>query len=125
MAPKRCGFVRGKEVVPIDEAVLKVRAAADVRDAMDPDFILIARTDARGALGGGLEDTIRRGKAYRDAGADMIYAEALQSEEEIRQVSKAVGQPFMCTFHDLSPSLEEMRSWGISMTGGVRCCVSA
>lgn len=118
VAPKRCGFVRGKEVVSIEEAVMKFRAAADVRDALDRDFVIIARTDARGAAGGGLDDAIRRGKAYREAGADMVYVEALQSEEEIRQAAKAIGQPFMCTFHGLSPSLQQMQDWGLSMTGG-------
>jgi 2-methylisocitrate lyase-like PEP mutase family enzyme len=118
VAPKRCGFVRGKEIIPLEEAVLKYRAAADVRDALDPDFVIIARTDARGAVGGGIEEAIRRGKAYREAGADMIYVEALQSEEEIRTVARAVGQPFTCTFHGPAPSLEQLQAWGVSMTGG-------
>lgn len=72
-APKRCGHLAGKYVIPLDEAVGKIRAA--VRAKSDPDFFLIARTDARGAVGGSLEEAIRRGRAYADAGADMVWAE--------------------------------------------------
>lgn len=118
VSPKRCGFVRGKEVIPIDEAVSKYRAAVDARDALDDDFVLIARTDARGVAGGSVEDVIRRGKAYRDAGMDMIYAEALQSPEEIRMVAKALGKPFTCTYGDFkpTPTMQELQEWGLSMT---------
>lgn len=118
VAPKRCGFVRGKEIISIEEATLKIQAAADVRDSIDPDFVLIARTDARGAYGGGIDEAIRRGNAYREAGADMIYVEALLSEAEIKTVAKAVGQPFTCTFHGPAPTLEQLQEWGVSMTGG-------
>ncbi len=86
VAPKRCGFAKGKELVPLNEAVGKYRAAVDVRNELDPDFIIMARTDARGAVGGSLEEVIRRGKAYLDAGVDIFYPEALQSREEIKQV---------------------------------------
>src|SRR5215813_10818174 len=58
--PKRCGHVAGRRVIALEEAVGKYRAAAQARDEVDPDFVLIARTDARGAHGGSLEDAIRR-----------------------------------------------------------------
>ena len=120
VSPKRCGFVRGKEVVPVEEAVMKFAAAAQVRDELDPDFIIIARTDARGAVGGSLEEAIARGKAYRDAGADVVYLEALKSVDEIKVAAKAIGKPFFCTFVGLdpAPTLEELESWGICTAGG-------
>ena len=62
VAPKRCGFVKGKELIDIEEAVGKYRAACDVRDELDPDFIVMARSDARGAVGGSLQELIERGK---------------------------------------------------------------
>ena len=73
VAPKRCGHVAGKVVIPLDEAVGKIRAALDARK--DKDFMIIARTDAIAAAGGGLDEAIRRGRAYARAGADMIWAE--------------------------------------------------
>lgn len=89
VAPKRCGFVKGKQLVPVDEALSKYRAALDTRDSLDPDFIIIARTDARGAVGGGLDEALRRGEAYLRAGVDVLYVEALQSREEMRIVREA------------------------------------
>jgi hypothetical protein len=57
-APKRCGFVKGKELISLEEAVGKYRAACDVRDRLDPDFVIMARTDARGAVGGGMAEVL-------------------------------------------------------------------
>jgi len=79
VAPKRCGFVTGKEVIPVEEAVGKYKAAIDVRNELDPDFIIMARTDVRTAVGGSLEKVIQRGGAYLDAGVDILYVSALQS----------------------------------------------
>src|SRR5574341_560901 len=73
--PKRCGHVAGRRVIPLDEAVGKYRAADAVRRELDPDFVLIARTDARGAHGGSLDDAIRRANAYLAAGADLAFVE--------------------------------------------------
>src|SRR5260370_27283789 len=61
VAPKRCGHVPGKELLPLDEAVGKYRAAVKVRNELDPDFVLIARTEARGVTGGSVHGLIRRG----------------------------------------------------------------
>jgi isocitrate lyase len=73
--PKRCGHIAGKTVVSREEAVGKFRAAVDVRNRLDPDFVIIARTDAYGAVGGSLEEAIWRGRAYADAGADLVWCE--------------------------------------------------
>ena len=89
-APKRCGFVKGKQLISIEEAAGKYRAVCDLRDELDPDFIIMARTDARGAVGGSLEECIRRGKAYKEAGVDVLYVEALQSREELRAFREAI-----------------------------------
>ena len=75
--PKRCGFVKGKEVISLEEALGKYRAAVDARNELDPDFVIIARCDARGASGGSLEETIERLRAYKLVGVDVLYAEAL------------------------------------------------
>ncbi len=93
VAPKRCGHVAGKELIPIEEAVGKIRAADRVRRELDPDFLLIARTDARGAAGGSLEETIRRGKAYMDAGADMIFPDGITDPEELERCAGDIGAP--------------------------------
>jgi len=120
LAPKRCGHVKGKELIPIEEAIGKYRAALDVRDELDPDFIIMARTDGRGAVGGSLEEAIRRGKAYLDVGVDILYVEALQSKEEIRQVREAMGDSLlMVTTQRISPPLTEkdMEELGLCMSG--------
>ncbi len=83
--PKRCGHMEGKQVIPREEMVAKVRAA--VRARQDPDFVLIARTDARAVHG--LDDAIERGKAYLDAGADVLFVEAPQSVDELARVARA------------------------------------
>lgn len=115
---RRCGFIAGKRVLPLDEAVAKYRAAVDVRNELDRDFVLTARCDARGAAGGSLEDTIIRGKAYRKAGIDVIYYEALQSMDEIKACIEEVGPPIYFTLGAIPtegrPSHEEMAKLGIA-----------
>jgi 2-methylisocitrate lyase-like PEP mutase family enzyme len=112
VAPKRCGFVKGKQVIPIEEAVGKYRAALDVRNELDPDFIIMARTDARGAVGGSLAEAIRRGRAYLEAGVDILYVEALQSREEIREMRAALREQlkdrwFRVTTKMIQPAVTE------------------
>ena len=80
--PKRCGHIEGKTVVSTEEMVLKIKACAKVRDELDPDFIINARTDAIAVAG--VDEAIRRGNAYIEAGADMIFVEAPRSVEEIK-----------------------------------------
>src|ERR687892_2515280 len=80
--PKRCGHIAGKTVVDFDEAIGKYRAAIDTRNRLDPDFVIIARTDAYGAVGGSLEEAIRRGRAYADAGVDLVWCELSNASRE-------------------------------------------
>ena len=85
--PKRCGHLEGKTLVSIDHMVEKVAAAVSAR--LSDDFIIIARTDARSVTG--MDDAINRANAYRQAGADMIFPEGLESEDEF--AAFAAGSP--------------------------------
>ena len=87
--PKKCGHLDDKEVVPLDDYVAKIRAAADARASKD--FTIIARTDSRAMLG--FEEAVRRGNAALAAGADMVFLEAPQTMAEIEQVPKLVKGP--------------------------------
>jgi len=80
--PKRCGHIAGKTIVSLEAAVGKYRAAIDTRDRLNPDFVIIARTDAYGAVGGSLEEAIRRGRAYADAGVDLVWPELSSADRE-------------------------------------------
>jgi isocitrate lyase len=80
--PKRCGHIAGKTVVSREEAVGKFRAAVEERNRLDPDFVLIARTDAYGAVDGSLEEAIWRGRAYADAGVDLVWCELSSASRE-------------------------------------------
>ena len=84
VAPKKCGHMAGKEVIPKEDMVNKIRAAVDARRS--PDFVIIARTDARAVEG--LESALDRGQAYKEAGADVLFIEAPEGVEEIEKVSK-------------------------------------
>ncbi len=85
VAPKKCGHMEGKQVIPADEMAAKVRAAADARRRSD--FVIIARTDARAVEG--LEQAIERARAYRAAGADALFIEAVLTEVEAAEESRA------------------------------------
>ncbi len=89
--PKKCGHTPFKRLIPIEDMADKVRVAVAAR--RDPNFLIIARTDARQSEG--LEGSIARGKAYADAGADIIFCEALASEDEMRAACAAVPRPMM------------------------------
>ena len=89
--PKRCGHMAGKSVIPANEMVQKVKAACDAR--IDPDFIIIARTDAAGPIG--VDEAIHRLNLYAEAGADCLYADALLSKEDIAKVAKGVPKPLI------------------------------
>jgi 2-methylisocitrate lyase-like PEP mutase family enzyme len=117
VSPKRCGHVAGRLVIPMEEAVGKIRAAADTRDGLDPDFVLVARTDARGASGGSLDDAIRRVNAYLDAGADLGFIEGPTSIEEVQRICREVKGPVFYNMTGVSPrfTLEEMRAMGIAV----------
>lgn len=117
ITPKRCGHVAGKMLVPVEEAVGKFMAANAVRKEMDPDFVIIARTDARGAVGGSLEEAISRANAYVKAGADMAFVEAPLSKEELRKIVNEVQAPILYNVAGVSPHLpiDELEEIGISL----------
>lgn len=87
--PKRCGHMSGKETISIEEMVGKIRAAVDAKT--DPDFVVMARTDAAGTEG--LEEAIKRANLYAEAGADVVFADALLSKEDIREFVRNVNVP--------------------------------
>ena len=88
-APKRCGHLAGKRVVEAGEFAAKLRAA----DAARKSALLVARTDAKAVLG--MEDAIRRGAAYRAAGADVLFPEALESADEFARYAQAADAPLL------------------------------
>ncbi len=113
--PKRCGHLDGKHVVAIAEMVTKIHAATEART--DQDFVLIARTDALAVTG--LTDTLRRCHAYVEAGADVLFVEALRSREDIERVVREVEVPLLYNFveHGKSPLLPvaELERWGFKV----------
>lgn len=117
IAPKRCGHVAGKQVISKEEMVGKVRAADATRRETDPDFVLIARCDARGAHGGTLTDAISRANAYLEAGADMAFVEGPTSMDEVKRICKEVQGPILYNMAGVSPrmSLAQMQDLGIAI----------
>ena len=87
--PKKCGHFEGKDVVAREEMVNKIKAAVDTR--VDGDLIIIARTDARAVFG--IDEAIERAHAYVEAGADVIFVEAPETEEEIRRIAREISVP--------------------------------
>jgi 2-methylisocitrate lyase-like PEP mutase family enzyme len=86
ITPKRCGHLDGKEVIPLAEMEKKLQAALATRT--DPDFCIIARTDARGV--NGFDDAIKRGRAFAKLGVDAIFVEAPQSEDELAEIPRRI-----------------------------------
>ena len=89
--PKRCGHMKGKQVIPLDEQLKKIAAAVEAKG--DNDFFIVARTDSRQALG--LSEAINRGLAFKAAGADAVFIEAPESKEEMSEISKQVPGPLV------------------------------
>ncbi|MBI3410716.1 MAG: methylisocitrate lyase [Planctomycetes bacterium] len=102
--PKRCGHLSGKGLVAPEVMAAKIRAAAAAR--RDPDFVLIARTDARGVTG--FDDAVRRAKLYLEAGADAIFPEALENADEFAAFVRAVPAPLLANSTEFgkSPNLD-------------------
>jgi 2-methylisocitrate lyase-like PEP mutase family enzyme len=92
VAPKRCGHTRGKDVVPREEALARVRAAVDAREE-GADILIMARTDARAPLG--LDEAIARGRAFAELGADLVFVEAPRSKSEMERVCAEIDVPLM------------------------------
>jgi len=117
--PKRCGHMRGKSVIALEEHVQKIRAA---REAIgDRTFLITARTDARDPLG--LDEAIRRGKAYKEAGAHLIFVEAPKSMDEMRRIAQEVPPPLVINMIEGGQTpilpLEEVQALGFLSVGYV------
>ncbi|MBU5628114.1 isocitrate lyase/PEP mutase family protein [Oscillibacter sp. MSJ-2] len=87
--PKRCGHMGGKQIIPFEEAVKKIEAAAAART--DPDFVINARTDAIAVVG--VEEAIRRGNAFAKAGADLVFVEAPTNPDDVKRVIESIEAP--------------------------------
>lgn len=87
--PKRCGHMEGKNVIPAEEMVAKIRAAVYARE--DEDLVLMARTDALAVHG--IDEAIRRGNLYAEAGADLIFIEAVCTVEDMKRVNAEISKP--------------------------------
>jgi methylisocitrate lyase len=113
--PKRCGHLSGKQLVEAEVMAAKIRAAVGAR--RDRDFVIIARTDARGVSG--FDDAVRRAKLYLDAGADAIFPEALESEAEFRAFAQAVPAPLLANMTEFGKGplfdLAALQSMGYRM----------
>jgi methylisocitrate lyase len=113
--PKRCGHMRGKEVITSDDYVQKLRAA--ITSSANSEFTIVARTDARAPLG--LDEAIERGKMYYKEGADVVFVEAPQSEEELREIPKKINAPLLANMieNGVTPtfSAKELKSMGYSL----------
>jgi 2-methylisocitrate lyase-like PEP mutase family enzyme len=118
VAPKRCGHVAGREVIDRAEAVGKIRAAHATRQALDPDFVVVARTDSRGAHGGSLDEAIWRANAFLDAGADLAFVEGPKDMGEVERICKEVKGPVFYNMTGISPRMtrEQMAALGIAVT---------
>src|SRR5579883_153301 len=114
--PKKCGHMEGKQVIPAEEMVQKIHAAVDARQ--DPDFVIIARTDA-GAVNG-LEDALQRGKAYRAAGADVLFIEAPRSLADLQAIKETFSDvPLLYNWAESGKtpplSLQEIQALGFKL----------
>lgn len=89
--PKKCGHTPGRRVIPMEDMVRKIRVAADARESKD--FLIIARTDARTSLG--LDEALRRAEAYARAGADILFVESPESEDEMRRIGQSFDVPLV------------------------------
>ncbi|MEZ0493522.1 methylisocitrate lyase [Kineococcus sp. TBRC 1896] len=111
--PKRCGHLEGKQVVDEATAVRRVRAAVDAR--RDPDFLVVARTDVRGVEG--FDATVRRAKALVDAGADVVFAEAMADLSEFEAICSALDAPVLANMTEFGRSdlftHEQLRDAGV------------
>lgn len=118
--PKRCGHTKGRQVIPREEAIGKIAAAADVRDDRSSDFVLIARTDARGTGDGSLDEAIGRANDFLEIGADIAFVEGPTNEREIERIGQEVDGPVLYNFvGDLGSSpyveLSSLDEWGFNL----------
>lgn len=113
--PKRCGHMKGKQVIPLDEQLKKLQAAVEAKG--ESDFFIVARTDSRQALG--LKEAIQRGLAFKAAGADAVFIEAPESKEEMREISRNVPGPLVANMLErgVTPLMgpEELKDLGFEL----------
>lgn len=113
--PKRCGHMKGKQVITLDEQLKKLRAAVEARK--EQDFYIVARTDARQALG--LSEAITRGIAFKEAGADAVFIEAPESKEEMKEISRHIPGPLVANMLErgVTPLMgpEELKGLGFDL----------
>lgn len=114
-SPKKCGHTPGRQVIPMGEMLQKIEVACDARRSKDT--LIIARTDARTSLG--LDEAIRRGKAYAKAGADIVFIESPESAEEFRRIGGEVDAWLLANMvpTGLSPEIpaDTLREWGFNI----------
>jgi len=104
--PKRCGFIEGKQVIPIEAMTHKVRAACDAR--RDPNLAIIARTDALQT--GGWDDVERRARAYRASGADLIFVDGIKNVDDLKRYAEKLGDLPLVYNGDLIP-IDELKKY--------------
>lgn len=113
--PKRCGHMKGKQVIPLEEQLKKLHAATDTKN--NRDFFIVARTDARQTLG--LNEAITRGIAFKQAGADAVFIEAPESKEEMKEISRNVPGPLVANMLErgVTPLMrpQELRDLGFDL----------
>ena len=125
--PKKCGHTPGRRVISFEDAVRKVEVAADAR--ADSNFLIVARTDSRTSLG--LDEAIRRGQAFAKAGADVIFVEAPESEDEFERIGQEIDAPLLANMVEAgrSPLLSEetLRRFGfaVAIYPGTGFCAAA
>ena len=109
--PKRCGFLAGKQVIPMEEMIPKVRAACDARQSQD--FVIIARTDALAV--NGWDDVIKRSRAYREAGADLIFVDGIKTLDDMKRYAEELGDLPLLYNGQLLP-VQEIQKFGFKLT---------
>lgn len=109
--PKRCGFLNGKQVIPLQDMVPKVKAACDARRSAD--FVVIARTDALAV--NGWDDVIERARAYAEAGADVLFVDGIKTVADMRRYVKELGDLPLLYNGQLLP-VAELREYGFKIT---------
>jgi methylisocitrate lyase len=96
--PKRCGHMAGKEVISAEEMAGKIRACAQVRDRLDKDFVINARTDCFAAMG--LDEAVRRCNLYLQAGADLVFIDAIKTRDDVAKAVQAIDGPLSVNLMD-------------------------
>ena len=118
--PKKCGHTPGRRVIPIDDIVRKLEVAVDART--DPNFLIVARTDARTSLG--LDEALRRAEAFRQAGADILFVESPESEAEMETIGRTFDAPLLANMVEggktpvLSPTRLKAIGYGMAIYPG-------